>query len=832
MEAPWEEIEAVFAEALSRDAAERSAWLRTACAGRPAVLCEVEAMLRAHQQPLGIEPRLLAGDEPAASSPLVGARIGPYILLELLGHGGMGSVWLAAHADGVLDRRVAVKLVRVPHTVGEARALQQRFESERRILARLEHPGIVRLLEAGTASPVEGAGGGYPYFAMDYVAGLPITAYAAAHTLPLRARLRLFVEVCEAVHHAHQRLVIHRDLKPSNILVAEDDAGAAHVKLLDFGVARLLDDDAASLRTETGLRPMTRAYAAPEQIRGEGVTTAADVYALGVVLYELLTAQRPFDAPTAAALEHAILTVSPERPSAVLARAAAPVPGLDPHGLRGDLDAIVLTALRKEPEARYASAEAFAADIHRHLGGHPVRARAPSAAYRFGTFARRHRAGVAAAALAVVLLVGFSVVLSVQQRATVRERDTAQATARVLEELFGAADPFAEERLDTLRISDLLARGVERAQEDLADAPRVRARLLYVIGRSYVRLAAQAEAAGPLTEAAALARAEDDAATLAGSLTELAGVRQVQWHLGEAEALVREALALPATHRDPPLTARAEHVLALTLLNAGRSDEAEAVLQSSLARQRAQPNGDRTAILMAEQTLARALIDQQRHSEAERLLLDLRTRYARRFGPDDARLVGILNPLTFLYLAQGRMAEAEAVGAEAVALMRDAQPGSSALSQTLATYASVLHRQKRLDESEALLVEAIGLPSARPGSHAIPLGTLASIRAERGDPAGAIDAQQQALRLLQADTTFAASAATIGFSQVKLAGFLQDAGRYAEAEPLLLAALAAEQHAGQEQHHAAARAAAALVALYEAWGRPEEAARWRTTRGN
>ena len=277
------------------------------------------------------------------------------------------------------------------------------------------------------------------------------------------------------------------------------------------------------------------------------------------------------------------------------------------------------------------------------------------------------------------------------------------------------------------------------------------------------------------------------------SLAELAAVRQAQWRLDEAEALVREALGLTGRLGDPTLAARAEHVLALTLLNAGRPGEAEAILQASLAQERTRAGTDATAVLMAEQTLARTLLDQGRLHEAEALLLALHERYARRFGKDDARLIGVLNPLTFLYLAVGRLDEAEAVGAEATALMRDVQPGSSSLSQILATYAAVLRRQGRLDEAEVLLNEALSLPPARLGSHAIPMGTLASVHYEKGDLAGAIAAQRQALALLQADTTAAANPASRAFSQIKLADFLIEGGRFAEAEAVLLAAEAEQE---------------------------------------
>ncbi len=829
MEATWEQIEALFEEALMHDKDERMVWLRAACVGRPAIFGEVESMLAAHAQPLGIETRLLTAVAPMLPNPLVGVQVGPFRLIELLGHGGMGSVWLARQADGVVDRQVAVKLVRLPHTAKEAGALRRRFEAERRILARLEHPGIVRLLEAGTATPVAGAGESYPYFAMDYVSGVPLTTYAEEHRLDAADRLRLFVQVCEAVHHAHQRLVVHRDLKPSNILVAEDADGRPQIKLLDFGIARLLEDESegATIITEPGVRPMTRTYAAPEQIRGEPATTATDVYALGVVLYELLTGRHPLDAPSAAQLEQAILTQEPPRPSVVVTKPTQ----IEPHRLRGDLDAIVLTALRKEPEARYAAAEAFSADIRRHLDGLPVSARAPSAGYRLRAFVRRHKTGVALAGSAFLLLIAFTAALAVQQRTTARERDTAQATADFLEGLFGAANPYADERQDTLRARDLLARGVARARVELADEPLVRARLLHVIGRSFVRLGAHDEAEDPLTEAVALLRVEDDMPTLIGSLTELASVQDALSNYDRAEELGREAIALAEESGDWDQMAQAEQVLAETLLDTDRSAEAETLLRGSLARQRAVSADTTTAILEAQRLLAMALLNEGRLDEAEPLFRAARESLARRYGPDDAHSVGVLTPLTFLYLSVGRMAEAEEAGAQAVAILRDTQPGSRRLSQALSIYASVRRRQGQLDEAKALLDEALDIPEIRPGNQAILMGALASVLHEKGNLDDAIAAQRHAASLLQSDVAAsinaATHAATLALSQTKLAGFLMEADRFQEAETLLLAALA-EQNSGEASAHPGTpRVIAALVALYDEWGNLDEAALWR-----
>ena len=829
--ARWRAVKALFEEALARPPGARAAFLDDACRaadGTPdaALRSAVEALLDADTEaddflddtPTTLASLLgaLAATAPPGADPgstvAAGSRIGPYRVVRPLGSGGMGEVFLAERADGLFERRVAVKRVRAGL---EHAALASRFEAERRILAALQHPGIARLLDAGADAD------GRPWLAMDYVEGAPITAYARTHGLGLDARLALFEAVCEAVHHAHQRLVVHRDLKPSNVLVTTDEQGKPRPVLLDFGIARLLDDEGEAL-TETGLRPMTRAYAAPEQLRGEAATTATDVYALGVLLYELLTGRRPFEAPTPAQLEAAILSEEPTRPSR-----AAPVPdaapaAVPPARLRGDLDTIVLRALRKEPGERYASAAALAEDVRRYRAGQPIQARPPTLGYRLRLLVRRHPAGVAAGAAALAVLVAFAALLAVQQRATARERDAAETAAAFLADLFATVDPFSSERRDTLRVRDLLDWGLSRVNAEFAEEPRVRARLLLTIGEAFIHLGMHPKAEAPVEEATALWRAAGDPTALARSLAALAEVRLSQLRYEEAEALAREALAVAPPTLDAGVRTLAEGRLARALLGQSRFEEAEAFLQETLARVRARHGPDHPAAIATERSLALVYVDEGRLDEAEALLLDVRARYARLYGPDDPRLLDALGPLTFLYLTAGRTDEAAAVGAEAVALARAARPGSSTLSQVLAAHAAALRRQGRLDEAEATYREALALPPLRPEAHAVPLGGLASVLAARGDLAGAVEAQRQAVALLEA-----ASAPSLPFSQVKLAGFLRDLGRFAEAERLLLDSAAAVREAGGSDHPGTNPVPAALAALYEAWGRPAEAARWR-----
>ncbi len=354
-----------------------------------------------------------------------GSRLGRYVLTDLIGSGGMGVVYAAE--DPTLGRRVAVKLLRGGANAG-------RFEHERRILAGLEHPQIARLLDGGQTEA------GRPYLVMELVEGAPIVQHCDAHALPLTERLRLFRRVCGAVQYAHQNLVVHRDLKPTNILVT----AAGEPKLLDFGIAKLLEPDDSARLTATGLQPMTPAFASPEQVRREPVTTSSDVYALGIILYELLTGLSAYRLQGAGLDEllEAVRTQEPERPSAAIRRAT-------PEALRaregtlerlrrklqGDLDDILLRALRKEPQERYATAAELSEDLRRHLEGLPVAARRGNTAYRATKFVRRHKAGVAAAAAAVVSLAAGTFATAWQARVAARERDLAQARFRDVRQL-------------------------------------------------------------------------------------------------------------------------------------------------------------------------------------------------------------------------------------------------------------------------------------------------------------------------------------------------------------------------------------------------------------
>jgi eukaryotic-like serine/threonine-protein kinase len=441
----WNRLNAVFNGALERDVTDREAFVREACAGDEALAEEAARLLRAHARaPAALGTAVFAAAVNAISSEddhqAVGAEVGPYRLIEEIGRGGMGVVYVAERADHQYEKRVAIKLLKRGI---DTDAVLRLFRHERQILAGLEHPNITRLLDGGTAAD------GRPYFVMEYVEGLPIDEYCDRQALSVPDRLQLFREVCAAVSYAHHHLVVHRDLKPSNILVT----AAGEPKLLDFGIAKLLDSDAdGAVTLFTDSRPMTPEYASPEQLTGRRITTLTDVYSLGLVLYELLAGRRASTPPehTRRHSSRESRTIDVERPSSVVRRSATTGDGLEVppeeiaaarrttperlrRRLRGDLDTIVLKAIHREPSRRYQSVEALSEDIRRHLAGLPVQGRQDTLLYRGGKFVRRNRAAVMAGTLVVLSLVAGMV-------ATIWQADRARA-----------AQALAERRFDDVR---------------------------------------------------------------------------------------------------------------------------------------------------------------------------------------------------------------------------------------------------------------------------------------------------------------------------------------------------------------------------------------------
>ena len=487
----WIQIRQIFDGALERKEADRAAYLRSACGGDDQLRKEVESLLASHHESTGFmaapaaDLNMLAFDLSSAEIPRV-QRVGSYELQKRIGRGGMGSVWLGICIDREYPNRVAVKMVKRGMDTAE---ILRRFRMERQVLAGLDHPNIARLIDAGSASD------GSPYLVMEYVEGVPIDQYCEKRKSSITERLQLFRSVCAAVQYAHAHLVVHRDIKAGNILVTKDGTP----KLLDFGIAKLIQSDfspAAAAETRPDLRPMTLEAASPEQVRGEPITTASDIYSLGVLLYKLLTGKLPYataDLRSRAGIEEAICEKEPLRPSqVVLTDEVSVVPDatqkidLTPEETRdkarrrlkrklsGDLDTIILKALRKEPQRRYSSAEQFSDDIRRYLEGKPVHARGASLGYRAWKFAQRNAAAVIAAAVMAVLLLASTMWFALAARRSHAEiqaaHDRELATAPELVRAYGKlGDLYLAS--DTNRASVEFRQAIDTAHEFLRAHP-------------------------------------------------------------------------------------------------------------------------------------------------------------------------------------------------------------------------------------------------------------------------------------------------------------------------------------------------------------------------
>ena len=545
----WQRVQHVFHEASALAPEARKAFVETAADGDAAFVSQVMTML--HEDVRGdslldrgladVATRLL---DDAALAAIPTGDFGPYTLVRPIGQGGMAVVYLAERTD--LGSNAAVKLL---NHAWLSPARRDRFASEQRTLAQLNHPGIAHLYDAGALSD------GTPWIAMEYVDGLPLTAYAREHALPLDARLQLFREICEAVQHAHGHLIVHRDLKPSNILVKSD----GRVKLVDFGIAKqLVQEGEVDAATRTGLQMMTPAYAAPEQVRGEPTGVRTDVYALGVVLYELLAGRLPFDVTghTPGELESMILTSDPPKPS--VAASTGTQGASASRASWADLDVLCLTAMHRDAARRYRSVDALLRDVDHYLKREPLDARPDSVGYRLGKFFLRHRvpllAGSAAAALIIALSALYAVRIRDARDAAVTEAGRAQRIQRFTLGLFEGGNDSSEPA-DSLRAVTLVERGVVDAAT-LASEPVVQAELYQTLGSIFQRLG-RLDRADSLLQLSLAARRAIGAEhpDVARSLVALGLLRADQTRLPEAEQLVREGLALsrrvrPAGHRD------------------------------------------------------------------------------------------------------------------------------------------------------------------------------------------------------------------------------------------------------------------------------------------
>ncbi|MDX1644487.1 MAG: serine/threonine-protein kinase [Thermoanaerobaculia bacterium] len=685
---------------------------------------------------------------------LTGHTLGPYELIEPIGRGGMGVVYLAKRVDRQFEKEVAIKLV-PQHVLGGE--IERRFLAERQILATLEHPGIARLIDGQVSDE------GLPYLVMEYVDGRPIDRYCDDEALGIEARLELFLDVCEAVQYAHRNLVIHRDLKPSNILVTSE----GQVKLLDFGIAKLLDPASDPGTAATRFQPRTPQYASPEQIANQAVSTASDVYSLGVLLYTLLAENPPYelDGLSAGEAESVVRFDDPPPPSERMAKG---------RGRRarivGDLDNITLKALAKEPGRRYSTADRLADDIRRFLNGHPVEARRRTWGYAAAKFVGRHRLGVALSALLLLSIgLGIGGVVWQAQRAEA-EAERARRTAAVLAGLFEEANPFEEEVGREMSVIELLERGVERVQTELSDDPATRSELLGLLGSAF----------------------------------------DSHYEFDEAAEVHRLALAERRRHFGPESleAARSMASLASALWKSGERDEAASLRQLALEIFRRELGEESEELAQLLQVTALAAADRGDYDEAERLHREA-LRIARRpSGEPTAFVAAEMSNLSNVLDATGRREESIELLGEAIELAdRTYGPEHPFTTSMRANLAIRLHNLGDYERAESLHRQALAAKEKALGPDspnlADALTSLGRLLMDKGDFESAERPIRRAVEMRRAhspEEDFRRIAA-----EVNLASLLTELGRPEEAEPIYRTALARFRDQLGEEHLATAR---------------------------
>lgn len=781
----WQRIGAIFDEVIEAAPEARAELLERRCGDDADLRREVRALLAADAVAFDFDRGVHSArnfvaadwaDADERDSVRSDERFGPWRVLRELGRGGMGVVWLAERADGQFEQRAALKLIKRGM---DSDAVLARFLRERQILARLEHPHIAGLLDGGLA------GDGRPYFAMEYIDGLPLLRYCEERGANLEKRIGLFLDICTAVQFAHGQLVVHRDIKPSNVLVT----ATGEAKLLDFGIAKLLDDSGGSKTATVDAlhRPFTAAYAAPEQLRGEAATTATDIYALGCVLYELLTGKRPLatgDAPTAEAMRRAQDTTDPAAPSRV---AASDSPILA-RMLRGDLDTITLKALQREPRRRYATVAAFADDLQSFLAGRPISARRDQAGYRIGKFVGRHRFGVAAATTGVLLLVAALGLALWQAQAKAREAQVSQQVTQFLIGLFSGANPMHAQGAK-LSAQDLLDQGTQRLRANANIDGSVRAQLLQTVAVTYTGLGLYNQALPLARQALDLRRAHADPAELAESELEMGRVLRLKSDYARAEPMLREALRTRLAHLPLDDPAISDSYDELGLLLRARGDFAAAGTQFRSARESAERHYGVGAIETARflDDYAANLDDLGKRRDALALYRQTLAIREKNLGADDADVATSLLNLGVHLDESGRYTEATRLLQRALSIRRKIFGEQHPLVGVAEIgLAGVYVDQDEPAQAEKLAQDALTifrrtLPPDHPQiSEALNL--LVTVRVERRDFADALPLAQEVL--VRFTKTLGEDHPDTLTAKNNLAYVLLHVGRFAEAESL------------------------------------------------
>ena len=721
----------------------------------------------------GFDQRFAQSD---AEQPAHPDQLGPWRLLRLLGSGGMGEVWLGQRTDDVVEQRVAIKRVRV-----ESKDFRDRLRSERRILARLEHPNIARFIDAGIDDHDS------PWLVLEFVEGEPITDWCAHRALSLRERLQLFVKVCSAVQHAHRQLIVHRDLKPANVLVNAD----GEPKLLDFGIAKLLDGSEGG----NTVGALTPSYAAPEQLRGEPVSTATDVYALGLLLFRLLAGTLP---PTRQGSNASIMLAriddeETQRPSASVANASVPLP-YPASALSGDLDAIVAQALRARPEARYGSIAEFSADIDRYLQARPVLARVPTRRYRLGRFVQRNRLAVALGCIAALAMVTGTLV-SMQQahraekeaRSAQRELARAEQISDFLGSMYREQDPLTRGGEQSVTPQRVLADAVARVGRELGGDDQSAARLLHVLGEAQLDLGELAAAQTTLDQAAKRAQAAGDA-LLGADIDALRGTLALQQlRQDDAEKLFRTAIDSATRLRgsDSLEVARIQARQAVSLVSLGKFKPARGAAEHAqriLAQQLGPDHRESISALVVVGVIQEQLRDDK---AALVTLQSAIERIQSTFGPRDARLVTALQTLGEVQRRTRDFERARTTLQRGVDIAR-AQfgPRNAQVSAILVRLAGVERDAGNMQQAIHVLDEAeTALPEkADVGTRVQILNTRGSAWIELGDGAKAEADYRKSLELRR--KTGDQRSGLFWFTQAQIGNALAMQGQFAQAHRL------------------------------------------------
>jgi eukaryotic-like serine/threonine-protein kinase len=772
--------------------------------------------------------------------------IGPYHVIELLGQGGMGAVYLAEQTRP-FRRRVAVKVIKPGMDSDQVIA---RFETERQALALMNHPNVARVLDAGATRD------GRPYFVMEHVPGIPITDYCDRHTLNTRERLKLFLSVCDAVQHAHQKGIIHRDLKPSNVLVApQDDAPVP--KVIDFGVAKAVEQRLTdkTLYTEFGQLVGTPEYMSPEQAEMTvvDIDTRTDIYSLGVLLYELLVGALPFDRK---ALRRALprdlprlLSVEdPVTPSTRLSSLGAEAAGVarkrrtDSAGLRrqirGDLDWITMKALEKARMRRYSTASQLADDIERYLSSQPVVAGPPSASYRIRKFVARNRGPVAAAAIVLVALVAGLAASSVLYVRAERERQRADTQMRVakrvsefLTGLFEVSDPSAAQGRE-VTARELLDKGAATINQ-MKDQPVAQATLMDTMGHVYYTLGLYDQAANLLENAVRIRQRQlgPNSLDVAGSTYNLAAVRVERGDVQEAERLAREALRIREASLPPndPDIGRAVNLVAVALQEAQRLDEAERYYKRAAEILRVAPGDNEVELAGVQNDLATLYQEKADYPKALELYRESVRVRRRRLGEAHPTTVQVIVNMAGTLQLAGRYAEAEPLYKEGLERQRQVYGNEHPLvATTVGNLALVEHELHNEREAERLFREAIDIQRKRYGENylGVAISTSGLAKALQGQKQYA-----EAERLFRHSIDIERSVVgdshpAVGVDSSNLAECLMDMKRYAEAEPLLLNAERILITSSGENHPRVAKTRRRLARLYRETGKLELAAKY------